>query len=140
MILINKKSKLVVTHRKYARFSPFIRVAEKYFFFPTSTIELANLRIGSYVHFVDMGKATGFIVNNDDAGLILCVNNNRDATLKVCSRAIVDWFRDKHNLKAGESHSFYVVKLDTQFQGHQVYEILTETQRRKAQGKKKAEK
>lgn len=131
MLLINKKTAAIQSHKKYARFSPFIRVnSTKYIFFPMSTAELANLRIGQYVHFVEVDKLTLFFVNNNPDGFKLISNGPRDGSLRACSAAFVDWFRKKYNIKGGASASYYVQATDSEFQGHKLFEILTHRERK----------
>lgn len=129
MVLINKKSRIIRQHKKFARFSPFIRFSRKYIFFPLSSVELCEAHTGKYFHFVDLGKETGFIINNDENGYVLQNNTSRDATVRVSSVAMISWFCDKHKIDLKTSISFYIVKGDIEFQGQTMYEIMTDKPR-----------
>lgn len=130
MELINKKSKVIKQHRHYARFSPFIRFANrKYIHFPVSTVELANMRVGDFVHFIDLGNTVCFLVNKDRAGFELHVNSKRDISLRISNTAFIDWFFDKFKLKKGVPITFYVNESTSEYQGQKMFEILTGTPR-----------
>lgn len=130
MKLINKNAKVIRQHEKFARFSPFIRFStEKYVHFPVSTVELADLRIGSYVHFIELDKTTLFFTNADDNGYKLIANGPRDSALRICSAAFLDWFRTKYRIANNKSISFYVIESQSEYQGHKLFEILTDTPR-----------
>jgi hypothetical protein len=131
MKLINKNTKEIKQHRKYVRFAPFISFlgSEKNVHFPVSTIEIAQLRIGSFIHFVEIGpKHFGFICNNDNSGFQLFANSKRDPALRIGCAAFVSLFKEAMGLKKGRV-SYFIQKTNHELNGCLLFEILTHKSR-----------
>lgn len=135
MKIINKNSKEIRQHRKYQRFSPFVSFlgSEKNVHFPVSAVELCNLRLGKFIHFIEIGpKCFGFIVNDDDAGFRLFVNSKRDPALRIGCAAFVHLFKGALCLKKGRI-SFYIQKTEHKYKDFTVFEILSNKSREQLQ-------